>query len=50
MSKDDATPIRTLLFVGGSEPQEVLRSKDHGADAIVIDLEEPRTPYPEHER
>jgi citrate lyase subunit beta/citryl-CoA lyase len=50
VSKHDATPIRTLLFVAGSEPDEVLRSAGHGADAIVIDLEEPRTPYPEHER
>jgi hypothetical protein len=50
MAKDDATPIRTLLFVGGSEHEEVLRAAGHGADAIVIDLEEPRTPYPEHER
>jgi len=50
MSKDDATPIRTLLFVAGSEQEEVQRAAGHGADAIVIDLEEPRTPYPEHER
>jgi len=50
MSKDDATPIRTLLFVAGSEQEEVLRAPGHGADAIVIDLEEPRTPYPESER
>jgi citrate lyase subunit beta / citryl-CoA lyase len=50
MSKSDATPIRTLLFVPGSEEEEVNRAAGHGADAIVIDLEEPRTPYPEHER
>jgi citrate lyase subunit beta/citryl-CoA lyase len=50
MSKHDAIPIRTLLFVAGSEQDEVLRAAGHGADAIVIDLEEPRTPYPEDER
>jgi citrate lyase subunit beta/citryl-CoA lyase len=50
MSKQDATPIRTLLFVAGSEQEEVLRAAGHGADAIVIDLEEPRTPYSERER
>jgi citrate lyase subunit beta/citryl-CoA lyase len=50
MSKDDATPIRTIVFVAGSEQEEVLRAAGHGADAIVIDLEEPRTPYPEPER
>ena len=49
MSKDDAKPIRTLLFVAGSEHEDVLRP-GHGADAIVIDLEEPRTPFPESER
>jgi citrate lyase subunit beta / citryl-CoA lyase len=50
MSKQDATPIRTLLFVAGSEQEEVLGAAGHGADAIVIDLEEPRTPYSEGER
>jgi len=50
MSKHDAKPIRTLLFVPGSEHEEVLRAAGHGADAIVIDLEEPRTPYSESER
>jgi citrate lyase subunit beta/citryl-CoA lyase len=50
MSRENATPIRTLLFVAGSEDEEVRRSGDHGADAVVIDLEEPRTPFPEPER
>ena len=50
MSKDDAKPIRTILFVAGSEEDEVLAAAGHGADAIVIDLEEPRTPYSERER
>jgi citrate lyase subunit beta/citryl-CoA lyase len=50
MSKEDAKPIRSLLFVAGSEPDEVRAASGHGADAVVIDLEEPRTPFPEHER
>jgi citrate lyase subunit beta / citryl-CoA lyase len=50
MSKDDAKPIRSILFVAGSEQDEVLAAAGHGADAIVIDLEEPRTPYSERER
>jgi len=50
MSRADATPIRTLLFVAGSEDDEVRRSTGNGADAVVIDLEEPRTPFPEAER
>lgn len=50
MSKEDAKPIRSLLFVAGSEPDEVRAAAGHGADAVVIDLEEPRTPFPEQER
>lgn len=50
MSRQDAKPIRTLLFVAGSEEEEVYRAAGHGADAVVLDLEEPRTPFPEPER
>ncbi len=50
MAKDDAKPIRTLLFVPGTEEERLYRSVDHGADAVMIDLEEPRTPFPEAER
>lgn len=50
MGKDDARPIRTLLFVPGSEEAEVRGAHTHGADAVVLDLEEPRTPFPEEER
>ena len=50
MARGDAKPIRTLLFVAGSEQEEVHRAADHGADAVVLDLEEPRTPFPEPER
>ena len=50
MAKEDALPIRTLLFVPGSDDARLGRSPDHGADAVMIDLEEPRTPFPEPER
>jgi citrate lyase subunit beta/citryl-CoA lyase len=50
MTRADALPIRTLLFVAGSNEEEVQRAAGRGADAVVIDLEEPRTPFPEAER
>jgi len=48
--KQIARPLRTALFVAGSDEQELAEAASHGADAIVIDIEEPRTPFPEHER
>ena len=50
MGKQDAKPIRTIIFVPGSEEDEVHRSAGYGADAVAIDLEEPRTPFSEDER
>lgn len=50
MSKADAKPLRTALFVAGSEEDELAKAAGHGADSIVIDIEEPRTPFPESER
>jgi citrate lyase subunit beta / citryl-CoA lyase len=50
MGTEHAKPIRTILFVAGSDEDEVRRSVGHGADAVVIDLEEPRTPFAERER
>jgi citrate lyase beta subunit len=43
-------PLRTVLFVPGSETEQVERAPFHGADAVVIDLEEPRTPCSEADR
>jgi citrate lyase subunit beta/citryl-CoA lyase len=43
-------PLRTVLFVPGSETEQVQRAPFHGADAVVIDLEEPRTPCSEADR
>jgi citrate lyase subunit beta / citryl-CoA lyase len=50
MARQDAKPIRTLLFVPGSDDARLGRASEHGADAVMIDLEEPRTPFPEPER
>jgi citrate lyase subunit beta / citryl-CoA lyase len=50
MAKADAKPIRTLLFVPGTDEERLYRSVEHGADAVMIDLEEPRTPFPEAAR
>jgi citrate lyase subunit beta / citryl-CoA lyase len=47
MAEPHPTPIRSLLFVPGSDDDSVRHAADHGADAVVIDLEEPRTPFPE---
>lgn len=48
--KADARPLRSVLFVAGSDSEELADAVAHGADAIVIDIEEPRTPFPESER
>lgn len=50
MGKEDAKPIRTILFVPGSEEDQLEHAADHGADAVLVDLEEPRTPFPETAR
>lgn len=48
--KETSPPLRTVLFIAGSEESELAEAANHGADAIVIDIEEPRTPFPETER
>lgn len=50
MGKEDVKPIRTLLFVPGTDAERLERSTGHGADAVMVDLEEPTTPFPEVER
>jgi citrate lyase subunit beta/citryl-CoA lyase len=50
MAEPHPTPIRSLLFVPGSDDDSLQHAVDHGADAVVIDLEEPRTPFPEGAR
>lgn len=48
--KQSARPLRTVLFIAGSDETELAAAAGHGADAVVIDIEEPRTPFPEPER
>ncbi|HRE00016.1 MAG TPA: aldolase/citrate lyase family protein, partial [Ilumatobacteraceae bacterium] len=50
MGRSDAKPLRSVLFVAGSDERELSEAPTYGADAIVIDIEEPRTPFPESER
>jgi len=40
-------PLRTVLFVPGDRREGLDAAAESGADALVIDLEEPRTPCPE---
>ena len=50
MNKTDARPLRTVLFAAGDQAAEIREAYESGADSIVIDMEEPRTPFPEDER
>jgi citrate lyase subunit beta/citryl-CoA lyase len=50
MAEPHPTPIRSLLFVAGSDDDSVRHAAEQGADAVVVDLEEPRTPFPEAAR
>jgi len=50
MAKHDAKPLRTVLFCAGSEEEDIVEGYASGADSMVIDLEEPRTPFPESAR
>jgi len=45
-----APPIRSLLFVPGSDEERVPEAPDTGADAVVLDLEEPETPMSDRVR
>jgi citrate lyase subunit beta / citryl-CoA lyase len=46
MAKHDAKPLRTVLFCADTEEAEINAAYTSGADSIVIDLEEPKTPFP----
>ena len=50
MGKDDVRPIRSILFVGGDDVDQLRASLEFGADAIICDLEEPREPFPDDMR
>ena len=40
-------PLRTVLFAAGDDEAVVTAALESGADSVVIDLEEPRTPCTE---
>jgi citrate lyase subunit beta / citryl-CoA lyase len=46
----EVRPLRTVLFAAGDDESEVSAALGSGADSIVIDLEEPRTPCTEEVR
>lgn len=50
MSKSDARPLRSLLFTPGDQAARIAENAKSGADALFLDLEEPRTPCPESVR
>ena len=50
MDRAGAPPLRTVLFAPGDDATALDEAARSGADSVVVDLEEPRTPYPEHER
>jgi citrate lyase subunit beta/citryl-CoA lyase len=50
MARDDVRPIRSLLFVPGDDASALDASRETGADAIIIDLEEPREPFSDAQR
>ena len=47
MGKSDAKPLRSLLFTPGDQESRIAENAKSGADALFLDLEEPRTPCPE---
>ena len=50
MDKADAVPIRSLLYTPGDREARLAENVASGADALFIDIEEPRTPCPEEVR
>ncbi len=50
MGKLDAGPLRSLLFTPGDQETRIAENAKSGADALFLDLEEPRTPCPESVR
>jgi citrate lyase subunit beta/citryl-CoA lyase len=50
MAKLDAKPLRSLLFTPGDQEARIADNAKSGADALFLDLEEPRTPCPESVR
>jgi citrate lyase subunit beta/citryl-CoA lyase len=42
--------LRSVLFAAGSDLDDLVRAYDSGADALIVDLEEPQTPMTEQVR
>jgi citrate lyase subunit beta/citryl-CoA lyase len=43
-------PFRSVLFVASTEPEQIEAALHSGADALIIDMEEPQSPMNEHVR
>ncbi len=43
--KQDARPLRTVVFSAGSIRESIDAATTSGADAVVINVEGPETPY-----
>ena len=50
VTKRNAKPLRSLLFTPGDQAARIAENAQSGADALFLDLEEPRTPCPESVR
>ncbi len=50
MGKSTALPLRSLLFTPGDQEARIAENAQSGADALFLDIEEPRTPCPEATR
>jgi citrate lyase subunit beta/citryl-CoA lyase len=48
--KTNALPLRSLLFTPGDQESRIAENAKSGADALFLDIEEPRTPCPEETR
>ncbi len=50
MERPACRPLRSVLFTPGDDEVAIKSAATSGADALIIDLEEPRTPYTETAR
>src|SRR4051812_391649 len=48
--RENAKPLRSILFCPGDNEEALHRCYAAGPDAMMIDLEEPRTPFTEPQR
>ena len=50
MNRRRSRPLRTVVFAPGNNADALAETAASGADSMVVDLEEPSTPYPESAR